>query len=164
MGCYANIEGYKGMTKEQLLRFLKGLYSDYESIKSGVSVIEYDKIINWINSAIVDTSTENETQEKVLTILENMLSDENKKSDQEDRALIFTLHLSKSLSPNNDELEHYYLHNINYLIEHIIQQNTYSETMDVEGDDGEFGEYEYSDSDEFEEINLDESVGLVNSQ
>ena len=133
MGCYANIEGYKDLNNAQLTSFFKSLYNDYESIRSIITPKQYQSVIN---------PTESDIKYHILTVLECILN--CPRSEQEDRALIFTLHLSKCLSPNNDELEHYYLSNINYLIQHIIQHNTYSETFE--------GIYDDYDDDDIDDI------------
>lgn len=115
MGCYANMEGYKNLTVEQLYDFFKTLYQEYEIVRVAISEEDFDTFVNSFNSATI--------RETVLTLLEDLFNKSLTRQEKEELALIFTLHLSKSLSPNNDELEHYYLHNLNFLIEHIIQQN-----------------------------------------
>lgn len=138
LGCYANIEGYKSFTETQLLAFFKSLYNDYESIQNIITYEQYQTILN------ASLSTEPPAppappeppniREQILIILNKLLT--GTQEEMEDRALIFSLHLSKCLSPNNDELEHYYLNNINYLIQNIILQNTYSETFDDAYEEG----------------------------
>lgn len=144
-GCYANMEGYKNLTHEQLWNFFKTLYEKYEIISEIIEIVEFNKVEELYGyfEQTEDSKKleilENYFKSQVLlslnkifitnTINPNTNTDNENQSQNtnESRALVFTLHLSEVLSPNNDELEHFYLHNINFLIQNIINLNTFSE-------------------------------------
>lgn len=137
-GCYANMEGYKNLTREQLWSFFKTLYDKYEIISEVVGNEDFKKIeelygyFEYSEDAKKLEILEDYFRSQILKSLDKIFivnSGDNGKNGNtnESRALVFTLHLSEILSPNNDELEHFYLHNINFLIQNIINLNTFSE-------------------------------------
>lgn len=142
MGCYANMEGYKSLDIDDLWNFFKTFYDYYEIIKTLVDTEDPNRIAQIQNYYQRYQETLNNSPERadaasrvkfaILLTLKEIL--QNYRATTENIALLFTLHLSEKLSPNNDDLGHFYLHDINYLIRNIIRLNTFSDLDSLEED------------------------------
>jgi len=127
MGCYANMEGFRSMSDDQVENLFQVIYQECPLIK---------KVLNETDMAYLSDHDYN--QESVLYIMEKIFNPNDPKEELEVRSLCFTLQLSKFLYPNNDELENFYSNDLSQLIQQIINENTYTEYSSSYEDDSSY--------------------------